>query len=243
MSFQENPEVCVVVIPTYNERENIADLIEGLMLDPRIQLLFVDDGSPDGTQEQILSFNWIYPNRIELISRETKRGLASAYSRGFAQALTSNSRFIAQMDADGSHRNVDLFRMLDSITSDRSLDIVVGSRWINGGSVENWPKKRIFLSRSASLIVSRLLNLSTKDVTSGFKIFRHEALGKILNEKIQTSGYCFQIEVARISRTLKLNSAEIPIKFPNRVHGSSKISFTIILEAGFQVIKWMVSSK
>jgi dolichol-phosphate mannosyltransferase len=229
---------CIVIVPTYNERENIQFLVSRLLLEPSVDILFVDDSSPDGTQNEIKKFIEVFPGRIQILSRDTKDGLGGAYLLGMKSALDLGYEFIAQMDADGSHRVVDFARMLKAINSEKDLDIVVGSRWVPGGAVENWPKNRILLSRSASLVVSKLLSLDTKDVTSGFKIFRRSALDFLMHKNIQSMGYCFQIEIAKLASSGKLKTLEVPIIFPNRIFGDSKISINVIIEASFQVIKW-----
>ena len=218
----------LVVIPTYNESQSIGELLTALKpLD--CDVLVVDDGSPDGTSTIVRRHG------VEVIEREGKQGLGSAYRAGFSIALQRGYTYVIQMDADGSHQVNDLQKMMEWIGS---ADLLIGSRYVKDGGVANWSKFRENLSKSANLYANILLSLGIKDTTSGFRIYTSELLRKMEISTIRSEGYCFQIEMTRRAIARGGSVAEIPITFMERVHGVSKMSFSIALEAVLRITAW-----
>ena len=224
------------MIPTFNEAANIARLIPQL-LELNVDLLVVDDSSTDGTPEIVSEFAK-QSERVHLLSRPGKMGLGSAYRESFARLLKENYQLIIQMDADGSHRVTDLRRMMEFQQDHPACDVVIGSRWISGGAVENWPKKRELLSQMANFYSRTLLGLKVKDNTAGFRIYRSELLKKIKLSEVTSEGYAFQIEMTRAAKKAGANIEEVPILFVEREFGTSKMSGKIIREALIKVTKW-----
>jgi len=224
----------LVVIPTYNERENIEkviSLIFGLGLD--IDVLVVDDGSPDGTGD-IVEAVQENDSRVHLIRREAKMGLGTAYVRGFKFAIANNYDLVFEMDADLSHDPNDIPRFLKEIPDH---DLVIGSRYVNGVSVVNWPLTRLILSYCASLYTRTITGIPVKDPTGGFKCFRIEVLKAIDLDQIRSGGYSFQIEMNYKAWKKGFRIKEIPIIFTDRTGGSSKMSKKIVREAIVMVWK------
>jgi dolichol-phosphate mannosyltransferase len=218
----------LVVIPTYNEAESIGEILAELKpLD--CDVLVVDDGSPDGTAQIARGLG------VEVIERGSKQGLGSAYRTGFSIALDRGYTYIIQMDADGSHQVKDLQKMMDWIDS---ADLIIGSRWVADGGIANWSKFREYLSKSANAYANLLLSLGVKDTTSGFRIYTAALLKKMEISTIRSEGYCFQIEMTRRAIARGGSVAETPITFIERVHGVSKMSFTIALEAVLRITAW-----
>ena len=223
-----------MVIPTYNEKDNVKRL-SGLVLDqhPGIQLLFVDDNSPDGTGDiidELVNGN----ERIHVLHREGKLGLGSAYREGFRIALSMGADYVIEMDADFSHDPAVIPEFLSAI---RDSDLVVGSRYLNGVSVVNWPIRRLILSYFASMYTRWITGLQLRDCTSGFKCFRRATLEAINLANVRSDGYSFQIEMNYRCREKGLRISEIPIIFIDRYAGSSKMSRRIVREAVFMVWK------
>ena len=218
----------LVVIPTYNEVESIGGILDGLKnLD--LDVLVIDDGSPDGTADRVRVHN------VEVIEREGKQGLGSAYRTGFSIGIQRGYTYIIEMDADGSHQISDLKRMMEWIGS---ADLLIGSRWVADGGISNWSKFREYLSKSANRYADVLLSLGVKDTTSGFRIYTTELLKKMEISTIRSEGYCFQIEMTRRAITRGGSIAEVPITFIERTHGKSKMSFAIALEAVVRITAW-----
>jgi dolichol-phosphate mannosyltransferase len=218
----------LVVIPTYNEVESIGGILDGLKhLD--LDVLVIDDGSPDGTADLVRMHN------VEVIEREGKQGLGSAYRTGFSIGIQRGYTYIIEMDADGSHQISDLKRMMEWIGS---ADLLIGSRWVADGGISNWSKFREYLSKSANRYANVLLSLGVKDTTSGFRIYTTELLKKMEVSTIRSEGYCFQIEMTRRAITRGGSIAEVPITFIERTHGKSKMSFAIALEAVVRITAW-----
>ena len=218
----------LVVIPTYNEVESIGGILDGLKnLD--LDVLVIDDGSPDGTADLVRMHN------VEVIEREGKQGLGSAYRTGFSIGIQRGYIYIIEMDADGSHQISDLKRMMEWIGS---ADLLIGSRWVADGGISNWSKFREYLSKSANRYANVLLSLGVKDTTSGFRIYTTELLKKMEISTIRSEGYCFQIEMTRRAITRGGSIAEVPITFIERTHGKSKMSFAIALEAVVRITAW-----
>ena len=229
----------IVVIPTYNERDNLARLTrEILALDPAIQLLVVDDNSPDGTgelAEQLASET----GRVSVLHRAGKLGLGSAYREGFARALALEADVVVQMDADFSHDPSILALFFEKLDH---CDLVIGSRYLNGVSVVNWPLRRLMLSYFASVYTRVITGLTISDCTSGFKCFRSEALKAIDLRSIRSDGYSFQIEMNYRCVEQGFRVAEVPIIFIDRHAGTSKMSKRIVREAVLMVWKLRLGS-
>jgi dolichol-phosphate mannosyltransferase len=218
----------LVVIPTYNEAENIADILHGLKsLD--CDVLVIDDGSPDGTAQVVRNFG------IEVIEREGKQGLGSAYRAGFSIAIDRGYTYVIQMDADGSHQTKDLEKMMEWVGN---ADVLIGSRWVKDGQIANWSKFREYLSKSANTYANLLLSLGVNDTTSGFRIYTSALLKKMEISTIRSEGYCFQIEMTRRALSRGGSIAEVPITFIERTHGASKMSAAIALEAVIRITAW-----
>jgi len=224
----------IVVIPTYNEIENIEKLINTIFsIMPETDLLIVDDNSPDGTYKKVEEMKQ-NDNRIHLIVRPEKNGLGTAYIAGFKYALEHDYEAIFEMDADFSHDPQDLPRLLENL---ENHDLVIGSRYVTGVNVVNWPLRRLFLSYGANLYTRILTGLPVKDATGGFKCFRADALKKIALDKVKTNGYGFQIEMNYLLWKSGARIIEIPIIFIDRRSGVSKMNKKIIYEAIFLVWK------
>lgn len=224
----------LVVIPTYNEATNIAVLLPRLFQwIPGVSVLVVDDGSPDGTAQVVRELKEVYA-ALHLIERGAKAGLGSAYREGFAWGLAKGFDALVEMDADLSHRVRDLAMMLQA--KNPGVDLVIGSRWMEGGAISNWSKGREMLSRSANRYVQFALNLGVKDATSGFRIYSAEILRRITG--VTSEGYSFQIEMTRAVRKLDGAITEVPITFRERSSGVSKMSKAIVIEAMSLVTLW-----
>jgi dolichol-phosphate mannosyltransferase len=229
----------VVIIPTYNEVENLRRLLPQL-LELSLNILVVDDASSDGTA-QVAKELGVRTGRVEILERSRKLGLGSAYREGFAKALNSGFTEIIQMDADGSHRVVDLQKMLPYFTAHPELDVLIGSRWIQGGRVERWSKHREILSRFANFYSRMALGINVYDSTAGFRIYRAALLNKIKLHEIESEGYAFQIEMTRAAKRAGALITEFPITFIEREIGVSKMSPRIVREALFKVTKWGIA--
>lgn len=230
----------LVIIPTYNEKENIAKIIDAVLsLDPPFHVLIVDDGSPDGTADIVKTLQKSH-DRIHILEREGKQGLGTAYIAGFKYGLEHGYDFIFEMDADFSHNPLDLVRMYDAL--ENGADLVVGSRYTRGGNVKNWPWDRIMLSYGASLYTRCVTWMPIKDPTAGFIGYRREVLEAIPLDEIRFVGYAFQIEMKFSAYLRGFKLEEIPITFIDRVEGVSKLSSGIIHEAVFGVLKMRAKS-
>jgi dolichol-phosphate mannosyltransferase len=224
-----------VVIPTYNERDNIRLVTARVRAAvPVADLLIVDDNSPDGTGE-IADELAAADNHIHVLHRPAKAGLGAAYLAGFEAALARGYDTIVEMDADGSHRPEDLPDLLAGLAS---ADIILGSRWIAGGKTLNWPKSRELLSRAGNAYARIMLGIPLRDITGGYRAYRASALTKIGLEDIESVGYCFQIDLVRRAVQAGLTVAEVPITFVERAHGASKMSKAIVGEALSRVTRW-----
>ncbi|UQS24992.1 polyprenol monophosphomannose synthase [Amycolatopsis thermalba] len=225
----------LVVIPTYNERDNLPVVLERLHRAlPAVHALVVDDGSPDGTGE-LADKIAAGDDRVHVLHRTEKAGLGAAYVAGFRWGLERDYCTIVEMDADGSHAPEDLPRMLDALGD---ADLVLGSRYVPGGSLVNWPKHRELLSRAANLYSRLALGVRIKDVTAGFRAYRREVLEKLPLEEIASRGYCFQIDLAWRTVRTGFDVVEVPITFTEREIGQSKMSGAIIREALLRVGLW-----
>jgi dolichol-phosphate mannosyltransferase len=228
----------LVIMPTYNESMNIRHSIEQLFKhNADVHLLVVDDNSPDGTAAEVEKLMPTYAERLFLLNRPGKSGLGPAYLAGFAWAFERNYLRIAEMDADGSHRAADLGALL----SQGDFDLVIGSRWISGGSVVNWPLSRVLISKIGNLYTRIVLGTKVRDMTAGFRVYRSALLKRLPLDKIASQGYSFQVEMAYRSIQLDASVIEVPITFVEREHGASKMSSKIVFEALWLVTKWGVT--
>ncbi|MBK8655599.1 MAG: polyprenol monophosphomannose synthase [Haliscomenobacter sp.] len=227
----------LVIIPTYNEKENIVSMIQTVFsLAHPFHLLIVDDGSPDGTGQLVKEQQRQYPDRLFLLERSGKLGLGTAYIAGFRYALEKGYDYIFEMDADFSHNPKDLLRLRHAC-AEEGAGVSVGSRYVRGGKVQNWPWDRIFLSYGASIYVRLVSWMPVKDPTAGFVCYRREVLEAIDLDQIHFIGYAFQIEMKFAARQLGFRIKEVPITFIDRVAGASKMSGKIIKEAALGVLQ------
>lgn len=227
----------LVIIPTYNEIENIASIIEAVLaLKPEFDLLIVDDNSPDGTAAVVKDKMAEHPGRIAILERKGKLGLGTAYIAGFKWALEHGYDYIFEMDADFSHNPLDLIRLRKAVAED-GADVAVGSRYCKGVDVENWPMGRILISYFASKYVRFVTAIPVHDTTAGFVCWRRQVLEAMDLDSIRFKGYAFQIEMKYTAHKLGFKIAEVPIVFVNRVLGTSKMSSGIFGEAMFGVIQ------
>ncbi len=235
MTPADNNYRALVVIPTYNEAENIAGLIPAVLRQhPALEILVVDDSSPDGTGQIVTDLQNQYPARLHLLVREKKEGLGRAYVAGFKYALARQYDYIFEMDADFSHNPEMLPRFLEAI---QAADLVLGSRYITGVNVINWPLKRLLLSYGASFYTRLITGMPIKDPTGGFKCFRRQTLEAINLDRVHSNGYSFQIEMSFRTWKKGMRLKEIPIVFVDRVGGHSKMSKKIVREAIWMVWK------
>ena len=227
----------LVIIPTYNEIENVERIIKNVFsLQRDFHILIVDDNSPDGTAGLVKKIQLEYPEKLFLIEREGKLGLGTAYIAGFEWALERSYEYIFEMDADFSHNPNDLIRLYNACAKGSS-QVAIGSRYVTGVNVVNWPMSRVLLSWGASKYVSWITGMDIHDTTAGFICYKREVLEKINLKKIQFVGYAFQIEMKFKAHLLKFKIKEIPVIFTDRTQGTSKMSKGIIAEAVFGVIK------
>ena len=228
----------LIIVPTYNELTNAPLLIRLIFKHiPSSDVLVVDDGSPDKTGDAIRELQQEF-HALHLLEQKTKLGLGSAYRLGFAWGLERGYEELIELDADLSHRVRDLKKMIDEKESQPNADLVIGSRWIPGGSTENWSKSRELLSRAANLYVRAVLGLGVKDSTAGFRIYSAAILRRLDFQSIRSEGYSFQIEMTRAIHKLGGKIIEVPITFRERENGVSKMSKKIVREAMFLVTIW-----
>lgn len=232
----------LVIIPTYNEKENVEQMIDAVMNLPlNTDLLVIDDNSPDGTASLVKAAQAKYPGRLHLLEREGKLGLGTAYIAGFKYALANNYDYIFEMDCDFSHNPDDLQRLYDECTV-KGADVAVGSRYKSGVNVVNWPMGRVLMSYFASKYVRVVTGMPINDTTAGFVCYKAEVLRAFNLDKIRFKGYAFQIEMKFTAHKMDFKVAEVPIVFTNRVLGTSKMSGSIFGEAFFGVISMKLRS-
>ncbi|MBO7229885.1 MAG: polyprenol monophosphomannose synthase [Bacteroidaceae bacterium] len=232
----------VIIIPTYNEKENIGNMIHALMnLEHEFDVLVVDDGSPDGTAAIVKSMMEEFPGRVHIIERSGKLGLGTAYIAGFKWALAQGYEYIFEMDADFSHNPNDV-PLLYSACANDGYGLSIGSRYVSGVNVVNWPMGRVLMSYFASKYVRFITRLPVYDTTAGFNCYRREVLETIELDKIRFKGYAFQIEMKFTTHKCGFKIKEVPVIFVNRALGVSKMSGGIFSEALFGVIKLKVGS-
>lgn len=228
----------IIIIPTYNEAENIKDMIEAIYkISPLLSILTIDDSSPDGTYNIITDLISTFSS-LHLIKREGKSGLGTAYTEGFKWALQNNYQYIIQMDSDFSHNPSDIPKLLESAMS---YDLSIGSRYIGGTRTVGWSAKRLFLSRFASIYARIITGIKLHDPLGGFKCFNNKALKKINLDNILSSGFSFQLEINYKITILGMKITEIPITFHERSKGKSKMNFSIIFEAFYTIILLRIS--
>ena len=231
----------LLIIPTYNERENVALLLKTVFeLQESFHVLIIDDGSPDGTAEIVKNLFATYPGKLFLEERRGKLGLGTAYLHGFRWALARGYRFIFEMDCDFSHDPKELDKLYRACKTG-GADVAVGSRYVKGGKVENWPVLRVLISKGASVYTRLLTFMPIKDPTAGFVCYRNSVLEAINFDEISFVGYAFQIEMKFASWKLGFKIKEVPITFKDRTHGVSKMNKGIVKEGIFGVLelKWM----
>jgi dolichol-phosphate mannosyltransferase len=224
-----------MVIPTYNEIANLADIVARVRRSvPAVDVLVVDDGSPDGTGELADRIAADDP-QVRVLHRTVKEGLGAAYGAGFRLALESGYDVIGEMDADGSHQPEQLPALFAALAD---ADLVIGSRWVPGGSVVNWPWRRRALSRAGNLYTRVLLGIDVRDATAGFRLFRRHALETVHLERVQSLGYVFQVELAYRTLHAGLRVVEVPIEFVERERGDSKMTAEVARESLVRITRW-----
>ncbi|MCH5230253.1 MAG: polyprenol monophosphomannose synthase [Muribaculaceae bacterium] len=232
----------LVIIPTYNEIENISAIVEKVVGYPdNFDVLVIDDNSPDGTAQAVESLMQQYPERVYLEKREGKLGLGTAYIHGFKWALQRDYGYIIEMDADFSHNPDDLTKLYHN-SKDKGYDVSIGSRYVSGVNVVNWPMGRVLMSYFASAYVRFITRMKLRDATAGFVCYRRRVLESIDLDKIEFKGYAFQIEMKFKAHRKGFKISEIPIIFVNRRLGTSKMNSSIFGEAMFGVIKLKLDS-
>lgn len=230
----------LVVVPTYNEKDNIKLITNGIReAAPSVFILIADDNSPDGTG-QIADQLAAGDSHIKVLHRAAKAGLGAAYLEAFEYAKKENYDVVVEMDADGSHRPADLVKILAAL---ENADVALGSRWVTGGEVVNWPLHREILSRGGNIYTRICLGIPIKDATGGFRAYRLSALAKMDIGNVQSQGYCFQVDMAWRAVRAKLKVVEVPITFVEREIGESKMSGDIVKEALWRVTVWGVQKR
>ncbi|SDN01588.1 polyprenol monophosphomannose synthase [Streptomyces wuyuanensis] len=230
----------LVIIPTYNEAENIEPIVSRVRAAvPEADILVADDNSPDGTGK-IADELSAEDDQVHVLHRKGKEGLGAAYLAGFRWGVDNGYGVLVEMDADGSHQPEELPRLLTAL---KGADLVLGSRWVPGGRVVNWPKSRELLSRGGSTYSRLLLGVPIRDVTGGFRAFRKETLEGLGLDDVASQGYCFQVDLARRAVEAGFHVVEVPITFVERELGDSKMSRDIVVEALWRVTAWGVGAR
>ncbi|GAX55121.1 MULTISPECIES: polyprenol monophosphomannose synthase [Streptomyces] len=230
----------LVIIPTYNEAENIKKIVGRVRASvPDAHVLVADDNSPDGTGK-LADELAAEDDHVQVLHRKGKEGLGAAYLAGFAWGLEHGYGVLVEMDADGSHQPEELPRLLTAL---KGADLVLGSRWVPGGRVVNWPKSREFISRGGSMYSRLMLDVPIRDVTGGFRAFRRETLEGLGLAEVASQGYCFQVDLARRAVKSGFHVVEVPITFVERELGDSKMSRDILVEALWRVTTWGVGER
>ncbi|MCO5972284.1 polyprenol monophosphomannose synthase [Actinoallomurus soli] len=225
----------LVIIPTYNERENIESIVARVRTAvPEAEILVADDNSPDGTGK-IADGLAADDERVHVMHRAGKEGLGAAYIAGFHWGMEHGFDVLVEMDADGSHQPEELARLLSALSR---ADLVIGSRWVRGGTVENWPVNREILSRGANVYARLMLGIPVRDSTGGYRAYRATTLQKIDIDGVASQGYCFQVDLTLRTVRAGLRVAEVPIRFVERTHGASKMSRAIMIEAFQRIARW-----
>lgn len=226
----------LVIIPTYNEADNLRPIVERVRESVAdVDILVADDNSPDGTGK-IADDLAEHDPAVHILHRQAKNGLGAAYIAGFAWGLDRGYELLVEMDADGSHQPEQLSSLLGAARD--GADLVIGSRWVRGGSVVNWPKRREFLSRAGNIYARIALGLPARDATGGYRVFHADALRMLDLPTVESQGYCFQVDLTRRTYAAGLAVREVPITFVERVCGESKMSGAIVREALWRVTMW-----
>ena len=228
----------LVIVPTYNERANLVPLLERLLAIPDLRVLIVDDASPDGTGQIADGYAAANRARVQVLHRTGKRGLGLSYIDGMYVALRTDATHICQMDADLSHNPADVPRLLHAA---ERADFVIGSRYVAGGRIENWPLHRRMLSAFANRYIRAITRLAIRDCTSGFRCWRREALERLPLASIRSDGYAFIVELAWEASRAGLSCAEVPITFVERREGASKLSSGVIMESA--IVPWRLAAR
>lgn len=228
----------VVILPTYNERDNLPGMVDALMQIAGIHLLVVDDGSPDGTGTLADELASTHGGRLHVLHREGQRGLGRSYIDGMQEALRGGATVVCQMDADFSHDPAELPRLIEAAGD---ADLVIGSRYIPGGTLHNWPWHRVALSAFANWYVRAITRLPVRDSTSGFRVWRSELLSRLPLRQVVSDGYAFQVEMAWHARAAGARIREVPIRFVERQQGTSKLSGGVILESA--LLPWRLVAR
>jgi dolichol-phosphate mannosyltransferase len=234
------PPTALVIVPTYNERDNLPVLTAALMQHPNVTLLVVDDDSPDGTGGVADALAAEFPGRIEVMHRTTHRGLGRSYVDGIRSVLNRPVDLICQMDADLSH---DPRQLPDLIAATARADVVIGSRYVPGGAVVNWPRRRRLLSRFANAYIRTVTRLNARDCTSGYRCWRRDALASVPLERFESDGYAFLVEMLFAAAAVPLRIAEVPITFVERRQGESKLTRAVLLESALMPWRLALSRK
>jgi dolichol-phosphate mannosyltransferase len=224
------PRSALVVVPTFNERENLPVLVKGLMEQPAVSVLVVDDQSPDGTGALADALAREYPGRVEVMHRTQRRGLGRSYQDGIRHVINRNVDLICQMDADLSH---DPSYLPDLVAAADRADVVIGSRYVPGGAIVNWPTQRLLLSRFANIYIRLVTRMSPRDCTSGYRCWRRETLAALPLDGIASEGYSYLVEMLFVASTAGCRIAEVPITFVERRQGESKLTGGVLLESAF----------
>lgn len=230
----------LVIIPTYNERASLPTIVRRVReAAPDVHILVVDDNSPDGTGDlaDVLAAE---DDHIQVLHRTAKNGLGAAYLAGFRWGMSRGFEVLVEMDADGSHRPEHLPAMLDALGD---ADVVIGSRWVPGGGVVNWPRHRRWLSQGGNRYAQLMLGLGVHDATAGYRAYRRTALERMDLSTVSSQGYCFQVDLTRRAAAAGLRIVEVPITFVEREQGDSKMSGAIVVEALLRVTQWGVASR
>jgi dolichol-phosphate mannosyltransferase len=228
----------VVIVPTYNERENLAELVAKLLAVNGLSILVVDDRSPDGTGAEAERLRALHGERVSVLHRTAERGFGRSYRAGIAVALESGATHICQMDADLSHDPADLPRLIDAT---RQADLAIGSRYVPGGRLQNWPLRRRLLSRFANAYVRAIARVPVADCTSGFRCWRRELLAALPLENVVSDGYAFLVEMAWLAHRANGRITEIPIVFVERRLGASKMSLRVMAESA--LLPWRLAAR
>jgi dolichol-phosphate mannosyltransferase len=230
----------VVIIPTYNERENIPPLVEALLRHDGVRVLVVDDQSPDGTGDVADEVARQHPGRVDVLHRTSKRGFGRSYIDGIKRAIAAGADLICQMDADFSH---DPARLPDLLAAAAYADVVIGSRYVPGGAVVNWPRRRRLLSRFANMYVRAVTHVKVRDSTSGYRCWRRDALASLPLDQFVSDGYSFLVEMLFVASRQGRRVAEVPITYVERREGQSKMSRGIIIESAITPWRLIASPK
>lgn len=233
----------LVIIPTYNEAENISDILSRVRTNlPEADILVVDDASPDGTGDIADNLS-LEDSHIHVLHRQEKTGLGDAYLAGFDWGLKKNYDVLVEMDADGSHPANRLPALIDALNSPAHPGLAIGSRWVQGGSVINWAQHRLWLSQGGNAYVRMMLGIPTRDATAGFRAFRADVLRTIHLEDVHSHGYCFQVDLTLRVLDAGFGIVELPIEFTEREKGISKMSTGIVVEAMARVTLWGIQRR